>query len=197
MDYLYFDSDDSALQNFLFFIIVVAGKSAKVARKKVDAFFSESNKLPFDYLDELIKNGILEEKLKYHKTGNYRKIVKASHDIVNNFVNGNLSLRTCTTKDLENIHGVSFKNSRYFIVYSRREASNYAVLDRHILKFLKEKGHNNIPKNTPQNIKEYQRIEKLFLEEAKRLDKNNYELDSESWMIYSKSLMHGGSSVKR
>ena len=197
MDYLYFDSDDNELQSFLFFIIVVAGKSAKVARNKVDNIFSESDKLPFDYLSELIENDTLEEKLRYHKTGNYRKLIKASHDIVDNFVNGNLSLRTCTVEDLEKIHGISFKNSRYFIVYSRKGASNYAILDRHILKFLKGKGYKNIPKNSPQNMKEYKRIERLFLEEANKLNKSNHELDSELWMAFSKSSMHGVNNVKR
>ena len=97
-----------------------------------------------------------------------------------------IDLETCTAEDLEAIPGIGQKTSRFFITHSRPN-QNYAILDTHILAWLKSLGYNDIPKSTPAG-KRYQEIEQLFLFEAKKRNVSAADLDLQIWKERSKKL---------
>lgn len=94
----------------------------------------------------------------------------------------NLNLRTCTAEDLENIYGIGMKTSRCFIIHSRENAQ-YAGLDTHILKHLREQGYD-APKNTPSSRKKYLTLEKIVLTLARQAGKTPAEYDLDVWNKY-------------
>ena len=85
-------------------------------------------------------------------------------------------------EELEEIHGIGPKTSRFFIMWTRPGA-NYAALDTHILKWLALRGHK-VPKSTPSG-KKYKEIEKIFLREAAELGMSPQELDTIIWKSFS------------
>lgn len=95
----------------------------------------------------------------------------------------NLDLKNCTVDELEAIPGIGMKTSRCYIMHSRKNAQ-VAGLDTHILKYLKSIGHR-VPKSTPPR-KEYLRLEKLFVADAKKYGRTVAEHDLEIWKSYSK-----------
>ena len=72
-----------------------------------------------------------------------------------------LDLRTCSLDDLLNVYGVGNKTARFFLLHTR-QGCDYAVLDTHILAWLRDNGVEDAPKNTPTNSKKYQELEKKF-----------------------------------
>jgi thermostable 8-oxoguanine DNA glycosylase len=90
------------------------------------------------------------------KIGQYGRLTKAVMDSLN------LDLRTCTLEDLLAVHGVGPKTARFFLLHSRRYAK-HAVLDTHILSWLRSHGVENAPKATPQNPKLYAELEDTFI----------------------------------
>lgn len=168
------------LQYKILYCIIVAGKSSKFANNVLKKIFMDKpiNILPFEYLCKFIINGELEIILKSSKSGNYKKLNKAIPDIIK------LDLNTCTVEDLENIKGIGPKTARFFILWTRPN-NRYAVLDTHILKWLKLIGHNT-PKSTPSKNK-YKYLEKIFLDECDKRNIAPYILDKLIWGYYSKS----------
>jgi thermostable 8-oxoguanine DNA glycosylase len=68
------------------------------------------------------------------------------------------------------------------VLHSRPD-QQIAVLDTHILKWLREQGYN-VPKATPPKAR-YTIIEKDFLTECDKAGKTPAELDLEIWKSYS------------
>lgn len=96
----------------------------------------------------------------------------------------------CTPERLEQVTGVGPKTARFFLVHSSENA-RYAVLDTHILKFLKELyPEKDIPKSTPTSKKKYRELEYLFLREYDRhatvSGASLAEFDLNLWRHYSK-----------
>lgn len=164
------------LQYKLIYSCIVAGKSAKFAETVMDKLFPETNTLPFDLILTWGKHGVLLDILKEARTGNYTKLGHCLSQIIQ------LDPATCTIEDLEAIRGIGPKTSRFFMLWTRENAQ-YAALDTHVLKFLRELGYN-APKSTPTG-KKYRELEKVFLEEAARRGKTPRELDAEVWNSYS------------
>ena len=185
--------NQAELEYFLLFAIAVAGKTAKTIANALNIFFNLaeektklkiSNKiiLPSEYIKRLIELNLLKETLQESKIGQYNKIEKA----FTQFVNLNLDLRKCNHLDLEQIYGIGKKTSRFFLLYNR-ENVDYACLDTHILKFMKDELKiNNVPKNTPVG-KKYDDLEKKFIEYAYSINKKPAELDLQIWKKYNKS----------
>jgi thermostable 8-oxoguanine DNA glycosylase len=90
-----------------------------------------------------------------------------------------LDLRACQPSELEAIYGIGKKTSRFFIMYTRPTASEAAVLDTHVLKWLHLQGHD-VPSATPKG-KRYNEIEGIFLEEARQRGLTALELDRQIW----------------
>ena len=72
-----------------------------------------------------------------------------------------LDLETCTLDDLLAIHGVGNKTARFFLLHTR-QGCDYAVLDTHILAWMRDNGVEDAPNNTPTNSKKYKQLEKKF-----------------------------------
>ena len=155
-----YDRTDEELEELMLFCICVAGKQAKSIAPRVaklqaflqDYFLSQLvfHKLTFVHMQ------MLEYKLRELGIGCYRQKSRAIMEVAN-YVN----LKTCGPRDLEDIYGIGPKTARAFICWSRSDVS-HAILDTHILKWLKQQGVDRVPKSTPTGIS-YIRLEKEFL----------------------------------
>lgn len=165
--------DDLDLQWRLVYSIFVANKTAEFADNKTLDFIGicDPEYLPFDYIKVL--GDSLERILREVGCGQYRRTVPAIKGIVD------LDLRTCTVDDLEAIHGIGMKTSRFYLMWIGR-GDDIAALDVHVLRWLKGLGYN-VPKNTPSSKKQYRKIEKWFLHEARKRNMTPRELDWAVW----------------
>jgi len=177
--------DAQNAQYYLIYSILVAGKSAKFAEKKTNLFVSGRNddESPFDLIRRLMRDDILMDYLKVCKTGCYTKLNKTFRGIVN------LDAQTCDLTELEAIHGIGPKTSRFFIMWTRPD-ERYAALDTHILKWLKYLGYD-VPKSTPSGNK-YMEVQEIFLKEADERGRSPQELDGQIWEHCQQGLQRGG-----
>jgi thermostable 8-oxoguanine DNA glycosylase len=181
LDVINYDRSDFQLEEFLLFAVIVAGKTAKIQSQALFNFLlmGENYDSPFKIIKAMINEGELNFYLKEAKIGQYRKISRAFREIVES----NIDLKTCTTEELESIHGIGPKTSRFFILYTRKN-QNYAVLDTHILKFMREKLNIPTPKTTPSG-KQYQKLEEEFIKFANSKNKTIEYVDLAIWSAYS------------
>lgn len=149
-----FNRTDRELQAFWLFCLMVAGKNAEQTAKKLAKMVEgmPEDKNPFD----LIKNYEIHNWLVSHRVGQYGRLEQAIRQSLN------LDLRNATLDELMSIHGVGPKTARFFILHSRKDC-NVAVLDTHILAWMKAYGVANVPDSTPSGVK-YLELEKRFLE---------------------------------
>ena len=87
--------------------------------------------------------------------------------------------------DLETIKGIGPKTSRFFLM-SSRQGVEYAALDTHILRWMRDQGIENIPKSTPSG-KRYLDLEQIYLKMVPE-GKSVGEFDLEIWREYSGNL---------
>lgn len=178
-----FNRTETELEEFLMFAILVAGKTASQQSKKLDQFLRhtmyEYIGMPFDHVAFLNHWGWLEIQMKRFKLGQYKRIGHAFKEILK--FKGRLS--TITIEELESVKGIGSKTARFFVLHSRSD-QNIAVLDTHILKWLREQGYN-APKATPPNKKKYAELEKIFLTEAWKREMLPADLDLMIWKSYA------------
>lgn len=161
---------DIDLEWHLLYSIIVAGKSAKFTNRiiKILKGYVPTGKSPLRYLLAH------QQYLFKAKTGRYRVLKQALADLHRL----RLDLRTCTPDELEHVHGIGPKSARFFIMWMRPE-SRFAVLDRHILRWLKSRGYE-APDSTPPASKYYE-LEKVFIHEADQIGMTPRELDLDIW----------------
>lgn len=115
--------------------------------------------------------------------GRYNAIARTMQELASS----GLNLATCTREELESIYGIGPKTSRFFIMYSRpEEADNYAVLDVHILRWMRENLGIDTPKNTPTSHKRYAQLEQQFLSAARERGLSSRDLDTVIWQMNAK-----------
>lgn len=155
-----YNASKNQLQEAILFWILAAGKSGKMSAICLDKlitilYHKYGNLSPFKLISE---NGIstLSGLMKECGIGCYNIKSKTIWELVNS----NIDLKNCSCDDLEKIKGIGCKTSRGFIVHTRKN-TEYAVVDRHLLKYLNQLGYD-VPINTPSK-KEYKQIEILFL----------------------------------
>ena len=166
---------DQELQLRLLYAVIVAGKSAQFTERAMSRLFAGlGTELPFDKLRLWIGDNSLETKLRLARVGNYGKISRAFSELIS----ADLDLRNCQPADLENIHGIGPKTARFFTIWTRPDA-HVAALDVHILRWLRQQGHN-APLQTPSG-KRYADLETIFLAEADRRGLSARELDEQIW----------------
>lgn len=167
----------------LLYAIIVAGKKADFADRALNALLTamraeqdaKPDMLPFDLLRVALRNSAMLNCLRRAKTGNYTKIFNAFREIIANPPD----LHKCTPEDLEKIHGVGPKTSRFYIIWARPE-ERFAALDVHVLRWLKAQGVKGVPKSTPTGAK-YARLEKIFLQMADERGMTPRALDKQIW----------------
>jgi hypothetical protein len=163
-----FQRSDEELLEFAFFCICVQGKDSHQQAKKLEQF--KQNTLQksfigfFNYLKSLEPSlgkplviALLESYLRNCKMGKYKQTASAMWDIF--FIHMEIGLQNVSLETLESIKYVGQKTARFFLV-NTRENQPYAVLDTHLLKFLRDCGENT-PKNTPTK-KKYLDLEQKY-----------------------------------
>jgi len=186
-----FNRNQYELEEFLLFCIVVAGKTAYIQAQKLNDFLVSVNTRlcmpeyinPFQSLKSAEQHGILMEEIQKAKLGQYKKIYAGFKYISEH----NLDLRKTTTEQLELVPGVGMKSSRFFLLHSDETyKDNIAILDTHILKFIKENIDNRAPRSTPTIRVTYKYWEDVFLYWCELNNKNVADFDLEVWKSYAK-----------
>jgi thermostable 8-oxoguanine DNA glycosylase len=187
-----FNRSEAELEEFLLFAILVAGKSAKQQAKKLDDFLyqqrltndaSINGWTPFQEIEHLWKNNLLLDRMAHFRLGQYKRLETAFKGILD--FKGRLS--TITIEELESVKGIGSKTARFFVLHSRPNQS-LAVLDTHILKWLKFLGYD-APKATPSK-KNYGEVERWFLMEANNRKMTPANLDLQVWKDYTQTKKH-------
>lgn len=175
-----YEYSEKALQEFLLFSIFVPGKSAAQTIKKLKLLLEDEgySELPFLKLGKWLESGVLDDKIKHFKFGQYTRLSKTIPQLIK------VNPKLCSITDLEAIPGIGPKSARFYILHSRRNVS-VAVLDTHILKWLGSTGYAGIPKSTPTTKSLYLKIENYFLQEVKKLNITAAELDFKIWYSYA------------
>jgi len=169
--------DARELEWHLVYSIVVAGKSATFANGVISR------------LREVVPPGTHPirhlaahpDLLREARSGRYAVIERA----LRGFVEDPPDLRRCGPERLERIPGIGPKTARFFVLWTRPEA-RHAVLDRHVLRWLRKLGHE-APENTPATPGVYRRLEEAFLAEARRRGLTPRELDWSIWSAAAKA----------
>ena len=183
---------EEELQLFLLFCIVVAGKTAYIQAEKLEQFLCSVNKRlmlpdnvnPFQTIKSAQQHGILFEEIKLAKLGQYKKIFSGFKYISER----EYHLNSMTPKILEDIPGVGMITSRFFLLHSDTfYKDKIAILDTHILKFIKEDIDERAPKSTPVIPLTYRFWEDMFLNWCEKNSKNVADFDLEVWKSYART----------
>jgi thermostable 8-oxoguanine DNA glycosylase len=172
------------LEEFLLFCVLVAGKNANQTAKKLNSFLSKrkdfgvADMTPFEFVKYLDDGKLLLSVMQSEKLGQYRRIAHSFREIIKH----KSKLNSVTPYELEQIKGIGSKTSRFFVLHSRPK-QHYAVLDTHILRWLRDHGIN-APKSTPSKNK-YIQLEKQFLNYANEYGILPAELDLQIWTTYA------------
>jgi thermostable 8-oxoguanine DNA glycosylase len=176
-----YNRTEAELEEFLMFAILVAGKTAKTQALKLENFirpYKAVGSTPFEGIEHLIEIGSINTHMKQFKLGQYNRIGNAFRGILK--FKGNL--KNVSVADLESVKGIGPKTARFFVLHSRKDA-RHAVLDVHILKWMREQGYD-APKQTPTK-KKYAMLELLFLTEAWKHEMTPADLDLMIWKSFS------------
>jgi thermostable 8-oxoguanine DNA glycosylase len=151
-----FDRTDTELQSFWLFGAFCAGKNSDYAAACLAKLLNKiGDKTPFEYLRDLGETNI-HNALVAARIGQYSRLTRFIMESLD------LDLRTATLSDLTGVFGIGPKTARFFLVHSRSDAS-HAILDTHILKYLREKSDSIVETQTPTTKKRYEELEKMFL----------------------------------
>jgi thermostable 8-oxoguanine DNA glycosylase len=154
-----YNRTDAQLEEFLLFCIMVAGHNAQTTAKTLERLFVMNLDRPFEFMrimTKVLSPAAFNMWLATHGVGCYNRVARTIKELLCR----KLDLRTCSVEDLESIHGIGPKTARFFITHSRQN-QRFAILDVHILAFMREKGIDT-PKSTPSG-KKYAILEKEFL----------------------------------
>lgn len=180
------------LEEFLLFCIVVAGKTAYIQSKKLEEFLTSINTRlmmpenisPFQSLKSADQHGILLQEIEKAKLGQYRKIYAAFKYLIENPID----LKMTWPFILEKVPGIGKKTSRFFLLHSDVNYKNrIAILDTHILKFIRENIDDKAPKSTPTNSNTYVLWEDKFIYWCEKNNKDVAEFDLEVWKSYART----------
>ena len=180
-----FNRTKADLELFAIFAVCVAGKKSQQTADKVNNHFRDTQTptkqlTPFETIESLVKIKVFGAFLQMAKFGQYKRIYRALRDLAES----GIDLKTCTVEDLEAIHGIGPKTSRFIIMHSRPK-QRLATLDTHILRWMRDQGIDT-PKATPQSKKLYQKLEQKFLTLCDKCGMIPSQLDLKIWKQYSK-----------
>ena len=180
-----FNRTKADLELFAIFAVCVAGKKSQQTADKVNEHFTDfqtptKQLTPFEAIENLVNIKVFGAYLQMAKFGQYKRIYRALRDLAES----GLDLKTCSVEDLEAIHGIGPKTSRFIIMHSRPN-QRLATLDTHILRWMRDQGINT-PKATPQSKKLYKELEQKFLTLCDKCAILPSQLDLKIWKQYSK-----------
>jgi len=174
-------------QWWLLFAILVANKGAEITEKKLVALL-EMVKYgsPFHRIRGIaIIPGGLDYALRKVKTGQYKRVEKALCYVADPRHKSGFpeDPRTVTLEQLLAVPGIGPKTAKWY--YQLLHPAAYvAALDTHVLKFLRDQGIPNVPKNTPPEGPTYKRLEAEFILLCTRTGLTPRDLDFFVWSVY-------------
>lgn len=167
--------DAAELEYRLIYSMIVAGKSAAFADGVQSRLYGKRQTTAFQWFRGVRSRGRgIEAVLRAARSGNYTKLSTG----ISVLIDAKIDLARCSPAELEEIHGIGPKTSRFFIIWTRLGAE-FAALDTHVLKWLRYLGHK-APVSTPSGEK-YAALEKIILAEAKKRKITARELDAAIW----------------
>lgn len=174
-----FSRTPAELEEYFLFCVAVAGKKAVVIAAKIAEFLSAAHpgESPFEYVRRIDAEGRLHDHLVETRLGKYALLSRAYPAAAR--IPG---LVSAPVESLESIVGVGPKTARFFVLHTRREA-RVAVIDTHVLKFLKSRGHR-VPKGFPPP-RDYRRLEDIMLGEMDASGMDRAEFDLAIWSHYA------------
>jgi thermostable 8-oxoguanine DNA glycosylase len=184
-----FHRTEAELQAFWLFSLLTANFKATHAHRSLVKLLSDvPGEMPFDRIKTIIAQGQLENRVRNSGHRFPTKTIRSLQDTIALYDRGQLNLRTATVEDLKKIHGCAEKTSRFFILHSRAN-QQLAVLDVHILNWLRHLGFSKVPQLTPTG-RLYRHFETIFLKIAERLDMSVSDLDFSIWQAGSHASQH-------
>ncbi len=177
-----YDLSDDQLEEVLLFWICAAGKNGVTAARCLDDLLNKwksasKKQSPFNIIKTIAIKSNLADEMRNAGIGCYNFKSRSFMALVSS----RIDLRKCTVDDLEKIPGIGPKTARCFLIHSRRN-QNYAGLDTHVLKFLRDKGHD-VPKSTPTG-KKYKELEEVFLSYVQESGLSVADFDLKIWNDY-------------
>lgn len=170
-----FDRTQRELHRFALFCYAVQGKSSAVMAPKV-ALLEGMVPGPFFQAVAQIDDAALRQHLVDVRLGCYAQRTKQLRRMAD-AIQGGLDLASAPLKALEGLMGL--KSSRFFLLHSR-PGVRVAVLDTHVLAWLRSLGVA-APKSTPTSATTYARLEALFLDLCDERGVNPATLDLQVW----------------
>ncbi len=93
-------------------------------------------------------------------------------------------LRSASRDQLVELPGIGYKTASFFLLNTRKDLQ-VAVLDVHILRYLREHLHVEAPDSTPASTVQYRQLEDIWLQHCQALGRSSRDLDFEVWQRYS------------
>lgn len=176
-----FARTDPELQELWIFCVSVAGKKATMIAAMVEDFLAGCGHQgsPFEKIRRMIAEDSLGRHLRRARLGKYGVLERAMRMTVSD---GGPDLRTASPQELEKIPGVGPKTARFFILHSRPDAK-VAVIDTHMLKFLRSRGFS-VPDGVPTG-RRYAECEKIVIAEAEASGLTAADFDLAVWSHYA------------
>lgn len=188
------------LEEFLLFCIVAAGKNAVQQARKLDdllqphlvdmervfnSILDDEPPRPLEVIDFLAQSDRLFKELQRVRLGQYRRVFTAFLGVMQLSEYAKQDLATVPIARLELIGGIGPKTARFFALHTR-EGARHAVLDTHVLRWLRQHGYN-APKTTPPAGLRYDNLEAAFLTECDQRGVNPADLDLAIWTEFTKN----------
>lgn len=184
-----YNRTDIELEEAILFGLLVANKNAATTARLLDTFLKDHahrGATPF-IIFRTMDLELISNRLKQYRFGCYNNKAKGIYQLARSGIN----LRTCTTDDLEAIHGIGRKTSRLFILHTRPDA-RCIPLDTHILHYLRDIGYI-VPVSTPSSKSKYETIERLCIQLSRKANKSCADWDLDIWREYSSKAMNKAS----
>lgn len=172
-----FDRSTEELEELILFCLAVAGKKATTTSNCLSKFLKmyKADPSPFSYIKKnwiSLSNDSIICDLRSCGFGQQKKLMKGFWQVCRS----GIDLKHCSISDLENIHGVGQKTSRFFLLHTRPN-QRVAVIDTHINKFL-------LAQNLIKAKDSYETKEAAFLEVSDKMNVPPEVLDLEVWRHY-------------
>jgi hypothetical protein len=172
-----FARTEEELQIFLLYCGFSVNKTRRHAQTALAKLLDMGRgSLPFERIRSLIKAGRLRRCLEQTGIGAYTRL----EGFLRNVVSANIDLRQGSVDDYDAIHGIGPTKARLFVLCTREDA-RCAVLDTHILKFLREQGYAKVPEQSPESLREYERLEGYWLKEVDKSGMTPAQYNLKRW----------------
>ena len=183
-----YQRNTTQLLEFLLWCTCIAGKSSATITPRFNNLIEQ---IPAKKLIKSHGNTIINA-LKKHGIGQYNRLKKCWQEIAfgsinNRKCNSGAFLKHAPRHEITELHGIGLKTASFYIQCTR-PLEDIAVLDTHILKWLKQEfAPYPVPSSTPQDETEYIKLECMFIGAAAYLNKSPAELDLALWKQYSQN----------